>query len=73
MLRKRLEEELELRAVFESALEQAPGTLTSFPRHLPISVRTFMWDSALPDQMSLFDCGILHVLKNCFVLSCLNT
>ena len=38
LLHKRLAEELELRAVLESALEHASGPLTNFPRHLPISV-----------------------------------
>jgi len=37
-LHKRLAEELELRTVLESALENSSGTLTNFPRHLPISV-----------------------------------
>jgi hypothetical protein len=39
LLHNRLAEELELRAVLESALEHASGPLTNFPRHLPISVR----------------------------------
>lgn len=43
LLHKRLAEELELRTVLESALENSSGALTSFPRHLPISVSLNHW------------------------------
>ncbi|XP_024370432.1 uncharacterized protein [Physcomitrium patens] len=42
LLHKRLAEELELRAVLESALEHDSGALTKFPRHLPISARELL-------------------------------
>ncbi|KAG0504348.1 hypothetical protein KC19_N040500 [Ceratodon purpureus] len=42
LLHKRLAEELELRAVLETALEHASGTLTNFPRHLPISAQELL-------------------------------
>jgi hypothetical protein len=40
LLQTRLEEELELRSVLESALSNVFGALTSFPHHLPIAVRS---------------------------------
>lgn len=40
LLQTRLEEELELRSVLESALSNVSGALTSFPHHLPIAVRS---------------------------------
>jgi succinate dehydrogenase/fumarate reductase flavoprotein subunit len=40
LLQTRLEEELELRSVLESALSNVSGALTSFPHHLPIVVRS---------------------------------
>ncbi len=40
LLQTRLEEELELRSVLESALSNVSGPLTSFPHHLPIAVRS---------------------------------
>ncbi|XP_024393324.1 uncharacterized protein [Physcomitrium patens] len=41
-LQKQLAEELELRAVLESALEPTSGTLNKFPCHLPLSARELL-------------------------------
>ncbi|CAK9865095.1 unnamed protein product [Sphagnum jensenii] len=44
LLQTRLEEELELRSVLESALSNVSGALTSFPHHLPIAAQELLAD-----------------------------
>ncbi|CAK9859792.1 unnamed protein product [Sphagnum jensenii] len=47
LLHKRLEEELELHSVLETAVAHVPGTLTSFPYHLPIAAQELLADIAV--------------------------
>jgi hypothetical protein len=47
LLHKRLEEELELHSVLETAVAHVPGNLTSFPYHLPIAAQELLADIAV--------------------------
>jgi hypothetical protein len=63
LLHKRLEEELELHSVLETAVAHVPGTLTSFPYHLPIAVRVLSNDCCPFYRKKIVLCLIAHVAQ----------
>ncbi len=63
LLHKRLEEELELHSVLETAVAYVPGTLTSFPYHLPIAVRVLSSDCCPFYRKKIVLCLIAHVAQ----------